>query len=481
MKFLLINPPSMGRYWKPATPHVGLGYLAEILLVNKHKVEMADMRLGMSFEQLVSQIKRFRPDYIGITAASLEYQKVYDFIAEIKKLFNISVILGGPHASLVKEQVLQYSQTDLVVVGEGEKTLLEIAQGRPFRKINGLIWRSKKDGIVTNPPREHIFNLNQLPFPKYKKFALDQYLEHKIALLGERGCPYACSYCASRLILGRGYRRRSPENILKEIRYWHRRGYRSFGFNDDGFTGIKPWAMEICDLIIKANLNSTFELRTGIRVDTADEELIIKMKQAGFFFFAFGAESADQQVLDLIGKKITPSLVKKTVKLVNKHGLESSGFFMIGLPGDTPEKFRKTLKFARGLNLNEVRIYNAIPYPGTELYDWVLKHGRLLYTPEYYLNKYERLERDPVFETDVFPADERRKAFDLGEQFFAELLYIKTVGNTLAKPLIFISSNNTIRHLLIKVGFRLTPWVRKLQRLRRHRSYFSMLKEDKKS
>ena len=105
----------------------------------------------------------------------------------------------------------------------------------------------------------------------------------------------------------------------------------------------------------------------------------------------------------------------------------------------------------------------------------------LSYTPEYYLNKYERLERDPVFETDVFPADERRKAFDLGEQFFAELLYIKTVGNTLAKPLIFISSNNTIRHLLIKVGFRLTPWVRKLQRLRRHRSYFSMLKEDKKS
>ncbi len=383
----------MGRYWKPATPHVGFGYLAEILLANKHEVEVADMRLDMKFPQLVEKIQKFKPDYIGITTASLDYQEVYDLIDKIKEGFDIPVIMGGPHASVVKEQILQYSRADLVVYGEGERTTLDIARGRPPVKINGLVWRNKRGEIVVNPPRKLIMNLDELPFPKYKKFSLDKYLEHKIPLLGERGCPYNCTYCASRLILGRGFRKRSPENILEEIKYWHKRGYRDFGFNDDEFTGDNEWAEKICDLIIKSNLKTTFELRTGVRVDRVNETLIRKMKEAGFFFFAFGVESADQQVLNLMKKGTTPAQVKKAVKLVNKHELEASGFFIIGLPGDTPAKFRKTLNFARSLDLNEVRFYNAVPYPGTELYEWVLKYGRLLHSPEVYLNKYSLYHR----------------------------------------------------------------------------------------
>ena len=467
MKFILINPHAMGRYWKPATPHVGLGYLAEILLTNKHQVEIADMRLEMSFSDLVERIKKFRPDYLGVTAASLEYQKVYDFIDEIKEGFDTPVILGGPHASVVKEQVLQYSAFDMAVYGEGEKTILEMANGVPYKRINGLIWRNRRGEIVVNPPRELIFNLDELPFPKYQKFNLDSYLEHKIPLIGERGCPYNCTYCASRLILGRGYRKRGPENILAEIMYWHKRGYQDFGFNDDEFTGDNVWAEKICDLIIKNNLKTTFELRTGVRVDKVDDKLISKMKEAGFFFFAFGAESADQDVLNLMRKGVTPQQIKKAVQIVNRQGLESSGFFMIGLPGDTPEKFRKTLNFAKSLDLNEVRFYNTIPYPGTDLYDWVLKNGRLFYSPEVYLNKYDRLQRDPVYETKDFPAEERRKAFDLGEQFFAERLFVKTFGKTLAKPLIILCKNNFLRHVLIKIGFRFTPLVRKIQKLRK--------------
>ncbi len=466
MKFLLVNPPAMGRYWKPATPHVGFGYLAETLLANKHQVEIADMRLNISFSQLVSRIQKFRPDYIGITAASLEYQKVYDLVDKIKEGFSIPIIMGGPHASIVKEQVLQYSKTDWVVYGEGEKTILDIARRIPPARIKGLIWRRKGE-IVINPPRELIFDLDDLPFPKYKKFSLDKYLEHKIPLIGERGCPYGCTYCASRLILGRGFRRRSPENILEEIKYWYKRGYQDFGFNDDEFTGDAEWAEKICDLIIKNNLKTTFELRTGVRVDKLNENLLLKMKEAGFFFFAFGIESADQKVLNLMKKGTTPTQAKRAVKLVNKHGLESSGFFMIGLPGDTPVKFRKTLRFAKGLDLSEVRFYNTVPYPGTELYDWALKNGRFLYSPEVYLNKYDRLQRNPVFETDDFPVEERRKAFDLGEQFFVERLIVKTVGEKLGRPLIFLCKNNFLRRIIIKIGFRLTPWVRKIQKLRR--------------
>lgn len=467
MKFLLVNPPSMGRYWKPATPHLGFGYLAETLLTNKHGVEIADMRLDISFPQLVEKIQKFHPDYIGITAASLDYQEVYDLISKIKEGFDIPVIMGGPHASVVKEQILQYSKTDLVVYGEGEKTILDIARGLHPGKIKGLIWRNKQREIVINPPRELLFNLDELPFPKYQKFSLDKYLEHKIPLIAERGCPYGCTYCAARLILGRGFRKRSPENILEEIKYWYKKGYRDFGFNDDEFTGDNEWAEKICDLIIKNNLKTTFELRTGVRVDRVNEGLIRKMKEAGFFFFAFGVESADQKVLNLMKKGTTPAQTKRAVKLVNKHGLESSGFFIIGLPGDTPSKFRKTLNFAKKLNLNEVRFYNAVPYPGTELFEWVLKYGRLLHSPEVFLNKYHLFQREPIFETDDFPAEERRRAFDLGEQYFAELLFTKTIGKKLAKPLVMLSKNNFLRRLLINLGFRFTPYIRKIQKLRK--------------
>jgi len=162
----------MGRYWKPATPHVGLGYLSETLLTHGHQVEIADMRLGMRFGELVATIKKLRPDYIGITAASLEYQKVYTDIALLKNIFDIPIILGGPHASVVREQILQYSKTDLVVVGEGEQTILEIAKRIPYKNIQGLIWRDRRGNIITNPPRLPIQNLDTLPFTTNQKFKL---------------------------------------------------------------------------------------------------------------------------------------------------------------------------------------------------------------------------------------------------------------------------------------------------------------------
>jgi radical SAM superfamily enzyme YgiQ (UPF0313 family) len=244
--------------------------------------------------------------------------------------------------------------------------------------------------------------------------------------------------------------------------------------NDDEFTGYNQWAQNICDLITRENIKASFELRTGIRVDKTDESLLTKMKSAGFFFFAFGAESSDANVLKLARKGITASRIKRAVKLVNTLGLESSGFFMIGLPGDTLKKFRKTLAFAKSLNLSEVRFYTAVPYPGTDFYSWVLKYGRLLYPPEIYLNRYDRLQRDPVFETKEFPAKERQIAYDLGEQFFVERLFVKTLGIALARPFIFLSKNNMLRSFLLKIGFRFTVPVRKLQKFRRipmHRYY----------
>ena len=464
MKFLFVIPPSMGRYWKPSTPHVGIGYLSEILTVNGHKNKTIEMRLNNNKNLLFENINSFKPQYIGITGASLHYREMYQLINEIKETYpDIKVIVGGSHASIMKEHVLQYSKADLVVYGEGEQTILEIAQNRPFSKITGVIYR-KRGEIIINPPRQLITDVDSLPFPKFKGVKLNQYLEHKIPLYTARGCPMECTFCAARLILGRGFRMRSPENVIAEIKYWYKRGYKEFSINDDEYTCIAHRTEKICDLLIKNKIKARFELRTGIRVDMINEQMLKKMKKAGFQFYAFGIESGDQKVLDMVKKHITIPQVRKAIKMVNKNGLQTSGFFMTGLPGETFKRFEKSLKLAKELNLNEVRFYNTIPYPGTELYDWVLKNGRFLHSPEEYLNSMDRWQREPVFETEEFPAEERRKAYDLGEQLFFNHLIKKTLGEKLSKPFIYLSKNNLIRRLLLNIGFRSTKLVRKFKK-----------------
>jgi len=257
---------------------------------------------------------------------------------------------------------------------------------------------------------------------------------------------------------------RSPENVISEIKYWYKKGYKDFCINDDEFTGNMKRAEEICDILLAEKINASFELRTGIRVDMINENLLLKMKQAGFKFYAFGIESGDQEVLDKAKKHITIAQVKKAIKLINKYNLKASGFFMIGLPGETYTKFLKSIRLANELNLDEVRFYNTIPFPGTELYDWVKKYGRFLYPPEEYLNSIERWESKPVFETDDFNANERQKAYNMGEYFFISHLLKKYLGKKFSKPLILAAQNNFIRNIILKSGFRLTKLLRMLKK-----------------
>lgn len=461
MKFLFVIPPSMGRYWKPSTPHVGIGYLSEVLLKRQHDTKTVDLRLHPDILNLYEIISSFKPDYIGLTTASLHYKEVYSLIDQIKNKYpDITCIIGGPHASVVKEEILQFSKADLVVYGEGEETILEIAKKTPYQKILGLIYR-KNGEIHINPPRPPIGKVDVLPFPTYQDVDLTCYTEHKIPLYTERGCPMECSFCVSRLILGRGFRGRSPLNVINEISYWYKRGYKDFCINDDEFTGNMKRAENICDLLIDSNIQASFELRTGIRVDMINENLLKKMKKAGFKFYAFGIESGDQKVLNLAKKHITIRQVKSALKLINENGLKASGFFMIGLPGETYERFLKSIKLAEQLDLDEVRFYNTIPFPGTELYSWIEKNGRFLYPPEEYLNSVERWESRPVFETDDFTAEERIRAYNIGEHLFASHLLTKYLGKKLSKPFIYASQNVFFRNIIIKAGFRFTKFIRR--------------------
>ena len=140
-------------------------------------------------------------------------------------------------------------------------------------------------------------------------------------------------------------------------------------------------AEEICDQIVERGMKIKWELRNGIRIDKVNERLLRKMKNAGCMYVAFGVESADQEVLDNIKKGITAEKAKEAILLVDKVRIKKGAFFIVGLPGDTYKKFLKTLKWALELPLDEVRFYNAVPYPATDFYKWVEENARWIISP----------------------------------------------------------------------------------------------------
>lgn len=456
MKIVLITPNSPGRYYKAASPPVGIAYLATVLKKLGHDVNVMDLRIEERRYDYISAIKGFSPDLVGVSFMSYYYRHSYQMIDEIKEKLGVTVVVGGPHPSTIKEKILEECKADYAVYGEGEVTLTELAEKKDPSCIKGLIWRNGKT-ITVNPPREFILQLDSLPFPDYRVFALDKYTQKRIPLNTARGCPHRCIYCAVELVSGKRFRARSYSNVVDEVELWYRRGYRNFGFNDDTFTENIKRAEQICDEIIKRGINIEWDLRTGIRADRVNRQLLEKLKKAGCNFIVFGIESFDPYVLDMMHKDITPAVAEEAIAQVKKAGISTGGFFMIGTPGDTYESFRKTYEFASRDAFDEVRFYNTVPYPGTGIYEWIRENGKFLLEPEEYLNSCERWEEDPIFETEDFPAEQRIRAFNKGEHLVVKKLVVKVMGKWLGALFYLPCKIKFIRRLAMGLGFRLAP------------------------
>jgi anaerobic magnesium-protoporphyrin IX monomethyl ester cyclase len=475
-KIIFIIPDIQGRFGKPATPHVGISFLAAYIRQKGHQPVIIDLRVEpYSLDALRKRVLSENPDFIGVTSVSLEYKKTYHLINTISS-WGIPVIYGGPHVSTVKRDIYQGCRPYAAVYGEGEEKLCDILDGKPLDSIQGIIYADKNGEVIVTPPRKNIKDLDGLPFPAYDLSKLELYEEKKIPLTTSRDCPHGCTYCNVKLVMGRGFRKRSPENVLAEIEFWHARGYRLFGINDDTFTSDVKRAVRICELLIERELGITWELRTGIRVDTISEELLQLMKRAGCHFLAYGIESIDESVLQNVKKGITYSQIERAVTLSEKLGMPFSGFFMIGLPGDSFEKFQELYAFARTHAFNEVRFYNLMPYPNTEVFDWMKEHGRFIEEPEQYLNDSCRLQKDPVCETPEFSRQERIRAYEMGESLMVQLILKKTFGKAIGSLVSPLCDIGVLRRFMLFIGFRYTKFFRVLQRFQEYVSHASETK-----
>lgn len=418
---LLVEPKAYGDYPGAMHPHLGLAYLASILLQRGMEVEILDMRLGHSLQDLVSKIRRFIPDLVGVTCFSIHFGSTRKLVDRIKEGGEHRLILGGPHVSAKRSEVLRTTKADFAVKGEGEYTFLELCNSlksgrRHFREIKGLIWRNE-DKIVENEDRPFIQNLDDLAFPAFEKFELEKYIFHKekrLPIITSRGCPYRCVYCSVRLSMGQNFRPRSPENVIQELEYWYEKGWKIFDFHDDCFTFDLERAKRICDLIVERGIKIKWYLGNGIRVDRIDRELLSKMKRAGCAFVCYGVESGNNEVLRAIRKGITVEKARKAFEMTREAGIDQAANFIIGHPSETFEKAMETIKFAQSIPVNHVNFYNLIPYPGTELFQYVEEHGAWLQPKETYLEETTSRFDKPIFETDEFPGEDREKILKFG-------------------------------------------------------------------
>lgn len=412
-------PPLPGVYGAPATPPIGLGYTSEYLTANNIENDVMDMRLGYGLEELKRKIKEFKPDLIGFAVLTYRHDVPYSLISSIKSK-DYDIIVGGPHASTIRKQILEETEADYAQTYEAEQILIDLCNGIPLAEIRGLIYK-KGNEIIENKDAPFL-DLNKLPFPKYRKFELSKYVRPQINIASSRGCPYSCTFCTIATTVGKPVRVRTPESILEEIKYWYTQGYKTFDIIDDHFLYDKERVAKICDEIVAAGIKDLYLIcGNGIRADKIDGEILKKMTAAGFKQFSIGVDAGNDKMLKLVKKGENMATIENAIKLSCEAGINVSLFFVVGIPGETPADVHDSMNLALKYPVNNANFYNVTPIPGTELYEEVKRRNLFVVKHPDYLNDLAYFDT-PIFETPEFPLEERRKILNQTKKVEKEIL-----------------------------------------------------------
>jgi len=450
MKILLINPAytRLRGSGQSAFFPLGLGYLAAVLANNDfapciYNAELCgpgeslpdhDMRRVFAkrseghqkflqalqneshfvWQELREVLDQVKPDLVGITALSVQYGSVVKTARIIKEWYpQCPVVFGGHHATYLPEDSLHAcGDIDVVVLGEGELTFLELC--RAYRRtptpdlahIAGLAYRSAS-GISFSPPREFIEDLDTIPFPRKDLVVFPKRYAplHFSSLILGRGCPWRCTFCSSKKFWKRRTRMRSPENCLAEITMLiEEYKISDFTFWDDAFTINRKIIMDFCRLVAEKGL--AFSFRTATRADLVDDRLIASMKRAGCIKLTLGVESGSPKISSMIKKDIDFEQLFKAISIIRAHKISTGAFFMAGFPNETVEDMRMTFQLIKQIPVDEVAFNIFDPMPGSELYELCIELGMVpphadwtdfpLWPDAYYCNMIDHEEFDAL-------------------------------------------------------------------------------------
>lgn len=369
-------------------PPLGLSYVAAALEKAGFKVEMLDnYLLRKSIDEVKEIVKRASPEIVGMTCSSASYPRCVETAKAIKEVLpSCKIVVGGWHPSYVPESMLQHPEIDYVVVGEGERAMVELAtcltkgNEKAAAQVAGVAYRH--EGKIVQNAQSFIKNLDELPFPARHLLPMHLY-EKEIPYLKAnpfttmnivRGCPFNCVYCETRRLWGQTCRGFSPPRVVDEIVHLKETyGIRGIYFVGDNFTINKKRTMELCELIKKSKLDVEWVCDT--RADMISRELLQAMKEAGCRTIWFGVESGSPRILEKINKGITIEQTVQAFKLCREAGIRIASSFIMGIPGETLEDIEMTYKFAKKLDPDWAQFNVYIAVPGSGLYDEVMQKG----------------------------------------------------------------------------------------------------------
>ncbi len=361
----------------PPLPPTDLMYLAAVAEKAGLEAKINDYSQNGDYE---ADLKEFNPDYLVVNIATPTLEHDLDAVKKAKEICPnvITIAKGAAFLTLAEKIIKEHNELDFGILGEAENTLKEILEEKPKAEILGLYYK-ENDEVKFTGNRPFIEDLDSLPFPA--RHLVDNNIYRRpdnnkvqATIKVSRGCPFHCFFCLATPVSGAKVRRRSPENIVAEIKECvEKYNIKNFLFWSDIFNIDKDWTMKLCQAIIDSGLKITWSANT--RADTADLEMAEMMYKSGCRLVSIGVESGSQYMLEKMGKKITLNDVRRTVKVFKKAKIRIYNYFVIGLPWETEETVEETIKFAIELNSDFISFYTATPLPGSRFYDYALEHN----------------------------------------------------------------------------------------------------------
>jgi anaerobic magnesium-protoporphyrin IX monomethyl ester cyclase len=412
---LLVNPPAPdGGIWirsqhrvgrrsreNMVWPQVSLAQLAA-LLVPDYKVQIIDaIAEHLTWPKFTRLLERYNPKYYltQVTAPTLENDMYGVFLARSR---GARTLAFGTHVTPIPVETMRaYPVLDFALYGEPDLTLRdlidhlenqvdqrssEIAQiyakqpGSPpfisedhqvnLKRVQGVVWR-KGEEIIVNPPRPFIKDLDDLPIPLHHLLPLKTYRMPMMHgpftfIVTSRGCPAGCTYCIKHVSYQYSVRARSPEKIMEELWVLKKLGINNIHMYADLFTVNREQVVNLCKLMIDQKIGIKWTCNS--RVDFVDAEELRLMRQAGCWFISWGIESANDDILKHAHKGVTADRALQALKWSHEAGIMNWGYFIIGLPGETEDTIKQTIRFAKKLPLDIALFHIAAPYPGTPFF-----------------------------------------------------------------------------------------------------------------
>ena len=388
---------------------IGLGYVVTAMKNAGYEFELLDLDARpRSREDVEEYLSTHRFDVVAMGCIVTGYKHVKWLSGTIKDAFPSTVIIvGNTVAQSIPQLLLNKTVVDIVVMGEGEETIVELLRSldssQTLDGVRGIVYRAGKE-VISNPSRPVVDDVDTIPMPDWDLFDIEVYVQSQSASLNEplppisrhqirampintaRGCPYKCSFCYHSF-RGVKYRRRSPESIIREMRQRHERYKVNFFMFYDELTFMSAkHAESFADALIDSGLQVYWyaDVCSGIFVEDRHVDVVKKLRRAGCMSLSFSLESADPDILKWMNKRAGPKAFSRQVEILGRGGMASLTSIVIGYPNETEETIKATIDCCIASGVYPSAGY-LLPQPGTPMYDYAVEHGYIKQEEQYLL------------------------------------------------------------------------------------------------